>query len=186
MARAADGGAEVRTTSGPLSPMVIVDRETALIPGADGHGALVVTQPGIVHFMTEVFEHTWVTAAPLDARSRAHHADALLSGVRRTIVLLLAEGQTDAMIARRIGVSVRTCRSHIARIYQEFGARSRFQLGVLVAGRGLLCPAQDAAAHSGASTSDVSLGCIHEQSSAVGSLPRPGAPRSRARLPAPR
>ncbi|MFE9118740.1 hypothetical protein [Streptomyces sp. NPDC007172] len=89
------------------------------------------------------------------------------------------------MIARRIGVSVRTCRSHIARIYQEFGARSRFQLGVLVAGRGLLCPAQDAAAHSGASTSDASLGCIHEQSPAVGS-PRPGAPRSRARLPAPR
>lgn len=145
VARAVDGGGEARMSSGPLSPMVVFDRETALIPGDDGQSAVAVSQPGIVHFMTEVFEQTWMAAMPFDGQIRAAQAGELLTGMRRTIIVLLAEGQTDAMIARRIGVSVRTCRNHIAKIYQELGAQSRFQLGVLVTRSGLLGPAEDAA-----------------------------------------
>ncbi|MFD7336002.1 LuxR C-terminal-related transcriptional regulator [Streptomyces violascens] len=144
VARAIDGGEEARMSSGPLSPMVVFDRETALIPRADGQSAVAVSQPGIVHFMSEVFERMWVTAMPPDGQIRAAQAGESLSGMRRTIVVLLAEGQTDAMIARRIGVSVRTCRNHIAKLYQELGAQSRFQLGVLITRSGLLGPAGDA------------------------------------------
>ncbi|MFE3182944.1 LuxR C-terminal-related transcriptional regulator [Streptomyces violascens] len=144
MEGAVDGGGEARTSSGLLSPMVVFDRETALIPRADGQSAVAVSQPGIVHFMTEVFERLWVTAMPFDGQIRAARAGESLSGMRRTIVALLADGQTDAMIARRLGVSVRTCRNHIAKLYQELGARSRFQLGVLVTRSGLLDPAEDA------------------------------------------
>ncbi|MGW1864614.1 LuxR C-terminal-related transcriptional regulator [Streptomyces mauvecolor] len=148
VARAVDGGAKARMSSGPLSPLVVFDRETALIPRADGQRALAVSQPGIVHFMSEVFERMWVTAMPFDGRTRAARAGEPLSGIRRTIIVLLAEGQTDAVIARRIGVSVRTCRNHIAKLYQELGAQSRFQLGVLVTRSGLLGPAEDAASCS--------------------------------------
>ncbi|MFD9636803.1 LuxR C-terminal-related transcriptional regulator [Streptomyces violascens] len=142
--RAVDGGGEARTSSGPLSPIVVFDRETALIPRADGQSAVAVSQPGVVHFMTEVFERLWLTAMPFDGQIRAAWAGESLSGMRRTIVALLADGQTDAMIARHLGVSVRTCRNHIAKLYQELGARSRFQLGVLVTRSGLLDPAEDA------------------------------------------
>ncbi|MFI6048903.1 LuxR C-terminal-related transcriptional regulator [Streptomyces violascens] len=148
VARAVGGGGEARTSSGPLSPMVVFDRETALVPGDDGQSAVAVSQPGIVHFMTEVFERMWMAAMPFDGQARAAQAGEPLSGMRRTIIVLLAEGRTDAMIARRIGVSVRTCRNHIARIYQELGAQSRFQLGVLVTRSGLLGPAEDAASCS--------------------------------------
>ncbi|MGW2863955.1 LuxR C-terminal-related transcriptional regulator [Streptomyces sp. NPDC001205] len=148
VARAVDGGGEARTSSGPLSQMVVFDRETALLPGDDGESAVAVTQPGIVQFVTDVFEQTWMAATPFDGQLRAAQADELLSGMRRTIIVLLAEGQTDAMIARRIGVSVRTCRNHIAKIYQELGAQSRFQLGVLVARSGLLGPTETEAARS--------------------------------------
>ncbi|MFD7165918.1 LuxR C-terminal-related transcriptional regulator [Streptomyces violascens] len=141
---AVDGGGEARTSSGPLPPIVVFDRETALIPRADGQSAVAVSQPGIVHFMTEVFERLWLTAMPFDGQIRAARAGESLSGMRRTIVALLADGQTDAMIARHLGVSVRTCRNHIAKLYQELGARSRFQLGVLVTRSGLLDPAEHA------------------------------------------
>ncbi|MFF8729062.1 hypothetical protein ACF073_21570 [Streptomyces sp. NPDC015171] len=42
------------------------------------------------------------------------------------------------MIARRLGVSLRTCRKHIADLFQELGADSRFQAGYLTAARALL------------------------------------------------
>lgn len=54
------------------------------------------------------------------------------------IVRLLAEGWTDAQVAQRLGVSERTVQRHIRRVMLLLGARSRFQAGVLAAGRGWL------------------------------------------------
>ncbi|KOG32387.1 hypothetical protein ADK34_09305 [Streptomyces viridochromogenes] len=44
---------------------------------------------------------------------------------------LLAQGAKDEVIARRLGMSLRTCRRHIAELLEELGAESRFQGGAL-------------------------------------------------------
>ncbi|MFJ6786925.1 helix-turn-helix transcriptional regulator [Streptomyces angustmyceticus] len=132
-------GGEVRTLGEVFERMTVFDREVAFIPAQDSaERAVVIRQPGVVQFLTGVFERNWLTARPFESHNRATEVSQLISGVRMSILRLLAEGETDDAIARQVGLSVRTCRSHIAKIYQEFGARSRFHLGVLIAGAGLL------------------------------------------------
>lgn len=41
----------------------------------------------------------------------------------------------DEMIARRLGMSLRTCRKHIAESMETLGASSRFQAGYLARAR---------------------------------------------------
>lgn len=43
------------------------------------------------------------------------------------IVDLVAEGMADKEIARRLGVSVSTVRTHLQRLYKGIGARNRAQ-----------------------------------------------------------
>ncbi|MEU1663990.1 LuxR C-terminal-related transcriptional regulator [Streptomyces sparsogenes] len=138
MGRVVQGGGEVRTLAESVPPLIIFDRETVLIPTGEEEAAVAIRHPGVAHFMVEAFARAWAVAVPFEDGLRATGASEAASRVRATILRLLAEGQTDAVIARRVGVSVRTCRNHIARIYQELGARSRFQLGVLVSRSGLL------------------------------------------------
>ena len=58
--------------------------------------------------------------------------------VRLSVLAGLASGLTDDAHAARLGMSVRTCRRHIAVLFELLGAESRFQAGVLAAQRGLL------------------------------------------------
>lgn len=51
---------------------------------------------------------------------------------------MLAAGAKDETIARELGVSLRTCRRHIAEMMRMTGAGSRFQAGVLATQLGLL------------------------------------------------
>jgi DNA-binding NarL/FixJ family response regulator len=51
---------------------------------------------------------------------------------------LLAAGYADEIVARRMGVSVRTCRTHIARLMRTLGASSRTHLGALLAHSGIV------------------------------------------------
>lgn len=133
-----DGGGAVRTLAGPFEGVILIDRQVAIVPLEEAHLAVVVHQPGLVRFMVEVFERTWRVAKDFAGQCRTTEVSKLVSDVQGAIIQLLAEGKTDEVIARRIGVSVRTCRHHIAKIYDELGARSRFQLGVMIARSGLL------------------------------------------------
>jgi DNA-binding CsgD family transcriptional regulator len=60
--------------------------------------------------------------------------------IKSSILTLMANGLKDDVIAKRMGLSVRACRGHIADLMELFGARSRFQAGVIAAGLGLLEP----------------------------------------------
>lgn len=51
----------------------------------------------------------------------------------QTIIQLLGTGLKDEAIARRVGMSLRTTRRHIADIMKLLGAESRFQAGILAA-----------------------------------------------------
>ena len=64
--------------------------------------------------------------------------DGFIEEVRKSILQLMSAGLTDEVIARRLGISARTCRRHIAAIMQELGVTSRFAAGVAAVKAGLL------------------------------------------------
>ncbi|MFJ5229289.1 LuxR C-terminal-related transcriptional regulator [Kitasatospora sp. NPDC088391] len=55
--------------------------------------------------------------------------------LERRLLALLAEGLTDAAVARRLSVSVRTERRMVAELMHRLGAHSRFDAGVRAARR---------------------------------------------------
>ncbi|MCJ0873520.1 helix-turn-helix domain-containing protein [Streptomyces sp. AP-93] len=127
-------GAHVRTLDDHFSRLLVFDEETAVIsvPG-NPHAAAVVRERSVVAFVKETYERLWLAAEPFAVAfgTRSEIAD----DVRQAIVRLLMEGMTDASIATRLGMSVRTCRRHVADIMVELGAQSRFQAGYLLAVR---------------------------------------------------
>ena len=62
-----------------------------------------------------------------------HRGDGVIQVLR-----LAGQGVPDEMIARQLGVSVRTVRSRFADAMAELGAQSRFQAGVEASRRGWL------------------------------------------------
>ncbi|MFI9243943.1 LuxR C-terminal-related transcriptional regulator [Streptomyces sp. NPDC053086] len=130
-------GAQVRTLDDHFMRMLIFDRKTALIaiPG-NPQGAALIEEPNMVAFVVHTHERLWLAAEPLPVGTdtRAGITDSL----KQMIIRLLTEGMTDASIATRLGMSVRTCRRHVAEIMAELEAQSRFQAGYLLAARELM------------------------------------------------
>lgn len=62
-------------------------------------------------------------------------AGALTEDERR-ILSLLAVGLSDEAIARQLGIGLRTVQRRVQALLVRLGAGSRFQAGVLAAGRG--------------------------------------------------
>ncbi|MFE7530341.1 LuxR C-terminal-related transcriptional regulator [Kitasatospora sp. NPDC057542] len=133
-------GCEVRTCEEIHDRTVIFDRETAFIPNRFGDpGAVVIREPSVVDLLYRGLEQLWAaaTACPEDARP-ARTTDVLDEEIKRAIVRMLADGARDETIARRLGVSLRTCRRHIAEVMERLDASSRFQAGVRAADVGWL------------------------------------------------
>ncbi|MER6961263.1 MULTISPECIES: helix-turn-helix transcriptional regulator [unclassified Streptomyces] len=128
-AKLVDAGAEIRTAGALIGKIFIFDRNVAYIPAKRG-GAVVVQEPSIIDFLHSCFEHVWETAKEFDTR-RAE-VEVVSVEMKKEIVRMLIAGAKDEAIARRLGVSVRTCRKHIGQVMQMFGATSRFQFGYLV------------------------------------------------------
>ncbi|MEV7688425.1 LuxR C-terminal-related transcriptional regulator [Streptomyces bungoensis] len=135
---------EARTLDEVIDRLILFDRTVAFIPAnAERTMALELRHPGLVEYLVTVFERLWRLALPLTAPL----PDTGIEGIshrERSIAALLAEGHQDAVIAERLGISVRTCRAHIARLSDTLGAVSRTQLGVRIAQAGL-----DGPPHSG-------------------------------------
>ncbi|MEU9030222.1 helix-turn-helix transcriptional regulator [Streptomyces sp. NPDC048383] len=126
-------GAQVRTLGDGLMRMLIFDQHTGLMAVPDRSGAaLVVREPNVVHFMTAAFERSWLGAEPFPTTVSPDAARSISDELRQTIVRLLSEGLEDKVIARRLGMSERTCQRHIAEIMRAVGAKSRFQAGYLL------------------------------------------------------
>ncbi|WP_344463242.1 helix-turn-helix transcriptional regulator [Kitasatospora kazusensis] len=136
--RISAAGAEVRTLTALFGRMIAFDRETVIIPHHDAYdGAVVVRDPSAVAYLCGVFDHSWTLADAYTPSAQAQ-GDAALDEIKQAIVRLLAEGMKDEMIARRLGMSLRTCRKHIAESMETLGASSRFQAGYLARVRGEL------------------------------------------------
>ncbi|GAT85121.1 LuxR family transcriptional regulator [Streptomyces sp. F-3] len=128
---------EARTLDEVIDRLILFDRTVAFVPAnADRTMALELRHPALVEYLVTVFERLWQLAIPLTTPL----PDTGIKGIshrERAIAALLAEGHQDAVIAERLGISVRTCRAHIARLSETLGATSRTQLGVRIAQAGL-------------------------------------------------
>ncbi|MFE2432259.1 LuxR C-terminal-related transcriptional regulator [Streptomyces sp. NPDC059373] len=126
-------GAQVRTQTDGLIRMLIFDRRIGVISVKDNpHAALLVREPNIVDFMIASFNHAWRNADPFPVGFDRGATKRISDEVKQSIVALLAEGLEDKAIARRLGMSERSCQRHVAQIMNAIGARSRFQTGFLL------------------------------------------------------
>ncbi len=132
-------GGEVRTA--PVLPlrMIIVDRKIAIVPldpDDTARGIAALHGFGAVSAMIALFELTWEGAVPLGA-PRERRVEELAEN-ERVLLRLLAQGDTDDVAARKLGVSSRTVGRTVAELCERLGARSRFQAGVRASERGWL------------------------------------------------
>ncbi|MCS0638731.1 helix-turn-helix transcriptional regulator [Streptomyces sp. LP05-1] len=133
-------GLEVRTLEEIVDRLIIVDRKVAFIPARrDRQVALELRHDGLVRYLVGVFDQFWLHGTPWeeDIVAYAPTRDGI-SGIQRSIAKLLVEGHVDEAIARRLGMNVRTCRAHIAKLASALGSGSRAQLGFLIARSGIL------------------------------------------------
>ncbi|MFB6708527.1 helix-turn-helix transcriptional regulator [Streptomyces sp. NPDC056333] len=137
--RLAEGKVEIRTLEELIERLIIFDGTVAFIPAQDDRQvALELRHPGLVSYLTKVFEQLWQRADPLLEEIQYDPVPKGISGVQRSIAQLLVEGHVDDSIARRLGMNVRTCRAHIAKLNAALGSGSRAQLGYLIAQSGIL------------------------------------------------
>ncbi|MCX4915972.1 MULTISPECIES: helix-turn-helix transcriptional regulator [unclassified Streptomyces] len=139
MDRIASGKIEIRTLEELIERLIICDGTVAFIPASDDNQfALELRHPGLVRYLTRVFEQLWRRATPLREEVTYESTPDGITGVQRSIAKLLIEGHVDEAIARRLGMNVRTCRAHIAKLAASLGSGSRAQLGFLIAQSGIL------------------------------------------------
>ncbi|MFD8690178.1 LuxR C-terminal-related transcriptional regulator [Streptomyces sp. NPDC059651] len=132
------GHIQVRTIEQTVERLFIFDRTVAFIPAnAKRDVALEIRHPALVRYLVQVYEVLWAQATPLAEALKAPPPSASVTAVQQSIARLLVEGHVDQVVARKLGISVRTCRTHIAKLMQILGATSRTQLGVLLVRSGI-------------------------------------------------
>ncbi|MFC9328294.1 DUF6879 family protein [Kitasatospora sp. NPDC057015] len=155
-ARPRTGATEVRSSPGLPQEILLVDDRIALVPQAAPEGepaVAILREPAAVRLARLLFETAWSAALPAERYTpptpctpsapplptvgaeepvddSSTDPDNLADDpLKLQILQLLAAGAKDESIARRTGVSLRTCRRHIAAILLALNAESRFQAG---------------------------------------------------------
>ncbi len=101
-------------------------------------GASLLVYPSVLlTALIDLFEVLWRFALPIVTTTGA--GEGLNFGPSQlTILTLLAAGETDDTIARRLGISTRTVARQCADLFERLGVTTRFQAGVRAAHLGLL------------------------------------------------
>ncbi len=139
LAQIADEGAEVRVSGAQLPEVIILDRRIAILRPHDGRfveNVLVIRNPSIVTAMCNTFAVLWQSAVAVDVFRNCGLA--LDDETTVQVLELLDAGCKDEAAARKLQMSVRTYRRHVARVMENLGADSRFQAGALAHRMGLL------------------------------------------------
>jgi hypothetical protein len=133
------GLCDIRTLEECPDRLMIFDRTVAFVRTAPVPStALQLRDPHLITFLAEVFEHFWQQAVPLHEPLPDDPAPGGISAIRRSIARLLVEGLVDEAIAHRLGLHVRTCRAHIAKLSAVLGSTNRAQLGYLIVKSGIV------------------------------------------------
>ncbi|GGN07351.1 helix-turn-helix transcriptional regulator [Streptomyces fuscichromogenes] len=119
--------------------LIVLDHAVAFLP-ADGPGslALEVRHPALIKYFATTFERLWQLATPMFPKAEHRPTVNGVTPRQQAIAALLVEGHTDAVIAERLGMNIRTARVHIARLGTTLGSDSRAQLGYLIGQSGIL------------------------------------------------
>lgn len=134
-----DGDAEARTLDQITERLIVIDRTVAFIPAnADRTLALEVRHPVLIDYFAVIFDRLWHLATPMHPQAAARAGAGGITTRQRAIAALLIEGHTDAVIAGRLGMNIRTARVHIAKLAATLGSESRAQLGYLIGQSGIL------------------------------------------------
>ncbi|WP_405778474.1 LuxR C-terminal-related transcriptional regulator [Streptomyces sp. NBC_00859] len=130
---------EIRSLDDIPERLIIFDRSVAFIPAsADRTTALELRHPALVEYFATVFERFWRQGIALHEPAPPVPAEAGISERQYAVARLLSEGHPDEAVAKRLGISVRTCRTHIAHLSTVLGTTNRVQLGVRIAQSGML------------------------------------------------
>jgi hypothetical protein len=110
-------GAQIRTLGDALMRMIVFDREIGIMEvRGDRTSAVVIREPNIVDFMGTAFDRAWITAEPFPLATARDDVRQVSNELSRLITTLLAEGRDDKSIARRLGMSERTCQRYVREI----------------------------------------------------------------------
>ncbi|MFF1839282.1 LuxR C-terminal-related transcriptional regulator [Streptomyces sp. NPDC058231] len=132
---------QVRTIEQTVERLLIFDRTVAFIPATpERDAALEIRHPALIRFLIQIYEVLWAQATPLTQQLPTSAPGTPATPVQLSIARLLVEGHVDDTVARKLGISVRTCRSHIAKLMQTLNASSRTHLGALIIQSGLVEP----------------------------------------------
>ncbi|MFE7135453.1 hypothetical protein ACFVIM_31795 [Streptomyces sp. NPDC057638] len=128
-----DTGAEFRTLVEPMPWLVSFDSKTLFVLSAqEGQQVTVVRNASVSGFAAASFDTSWSIADRMSTQLGPREAFALSRGIKSHIVSLLIQGECDKAIAKRVGLSVRTCQRHIREIMDSLGARSRIHAGYIL------------------------------------------------------
>jgi DNA-binding CsgD family transcriptional regulator len=130
-------GGSVRVAPQLPVTMVIVDARTALVPldETGDTGALLIRAPAIMGALCDLFDGHWRQAIPL---REDHDGPEELTPGQQAVLQLLAAGLKDEAIARRLQMSARTVRRHVAALLHLLDVGTRFAAGAAAARRGWL------------------------------------------------
>lgn len=116
---------------------MVVDEQRALIGGEDTiegeRTAWYTTRPTLVEALLELWEHT----LPLSEPILPDGTPPPLTRRQLDVARLIAVGEKDSSIARRLDASPRTVEREVRVILRVLGARSRTEAVLLMRGRGI-------------------------------------------------
>ncbi|MEU8200023.1 helix-turn-helix transcriptional regulator [Streptosporangium sp. NPDC049046] len=112
---------------------MVIDDRIALT----GHASRIalVRAPVLVSLLGDLFEHVWSRA---ERQPREWQAPFSLTEQEKTVLRMAAKGMTDEVIGRRLGLTSRTVRRHMANVMERIGAHSRLQAGIRIAKAGIV------------------------------------------------
>ncbi|GAA4715776.1 helix-turn-helix transcriptional regulator [Phytohabitans rumicis] len=131
-------GVRTEVRSGRYSPTLIfiLDRKLAIL----GRGraarlrASLTRSEVAIETLATIFSDHWNEAEPLDAPGPG------LSSLDQKVLRYLVTGVTDDVVARELDISTRTVQRHVTHVMEVLGARSRLELGIRLATRGMFLP----------------------------------------------
>lgn len=121
---------EFRTVPEVADFLVVFDEEVVVLITTEGNTVTgtVIREASVVGYLRRTCERQWILGR---THFGDHHKEEMSEEIKILILRLLAAGLKDEAIAKRVNLSVRTCRRHIAEIMEMMGATSRFQAGAI-------------------------------------------------------
>jgi sugar-specific transcriptional regulator TrmB len=140
--RYVEAGEDARVLPEVPMKLDVVDQKLGLVPltlGDPGRveGALLVHPSPLLETLAFLFEAMWESAVPFHAALDSDGSATDERSEERTHLLaLMAAGMKDEVIARQLGVGLRTLHRRVAALMKELGADTRYQAGLQAARRG--------------------------------------------------